>query len=132
MTTLGAFNTQLKNLSDNLCELFPQDPDIKNTNNAIHFMVKNNASKLRSVFDEYIPKYKEQIMNKDELFLLECDFVSNDLSQQDVDNSYANIIMNNLKKYWKDMNEESKDNVWKYLQVLIILNDKYKMEKKSF
>ena len=39
---------------------------------------------------------------------------------------YANKIMTNLKKYWCQINDESKNNIWKYLQVLLVLNTKCK------
>ena len=67
-------------------------------------------------------------MNQDENFLLNNDFINNTVNNDNVD--YAISIMNNLKKYWNDMDNESKDNIWKYFKVLVILNTKCIEESK--
>ena len=36
------------------------------------------------------------------------------------------MLIVKLKQYWNDMNENSKKNVWKYLKVLLLLNEKMK------
>ena len=126
MSALTAFTTQLSNLSNNLVELYPNDPDLQFTKTSISLLKSTNPRKLQQMFHKYLPQYKEQIMNKNESFLKEHDFVSDtDAAQNSKDTQdYANSIMTNLKKYWNDIDEESKDNIWKYLQVLIKLDEK--------
>ena len=123
MSVLSAFTTQLTNLSNNLSDLYPNDADLQFSKTTINLLKSTNPRQLQRIFNSYIPKYKEQIMSKNETFLIKCDFVSNDLDK-DSQSDYANSIMNNLKKYWSIMDEESKENIWKYLQVLLVLNDK--------
>lgn len=126
MSLLGSFNQQLLNLSTNLSKLYPEDPDLEFTNNSISILKKTNPRKLQQMFDHYVGKYKEQIINKDASFFLLKDFIKDDLNlelnESNVD--YAESIIYNLKKYWNDIDNESKENIWKYLQVLIILNEK--------
>jgi len=126
MSLLGSFNQQLLNLSTNLSKLYPEDPDLEFTNNSISILKKTNPRKVQQMVDHYVGKYKEQIINKDASFFLLKDFIKDDLNlelnESNVD--YAESIIYNLKKYWNDIDNESKENIWKYLQVLIILNEK--------
>ena len=55
-------------------------------------------------------------------FFIKRDFVKDDFNQVS-DSDYANKIMANLKKYWSSIDLESKENIWKYLQVLLVLYD---------
>ena len=56
------------------------------------------------------------------IFFINYDFVENNKNTIGNNTSYAESIMYNLKKYWKNMDSESKDNIWKYLKVLVVLN----------
>tara|TARA_B100001094_G_C18038141_1_gene723643 strand:+ start:640 stop:1026 length:387 start_codon:yes stop_codon:yes gene_type:complete len=122
MSTLSAFNTQLTNLSNNLCESYPNDPDLQFSSTTINLLKSTNPRKLQEIFNQYIYIYKDEIMSQNENFLLNNDFINNNVNNDKVD--YAKSIMNNLKKYWNDMDKESKDNIWKYFKVLVILNKK--------
>ena len=125
MSILTAFTTQLLNLTSNLCEMYPNDPDLNFTHGSVEFMKKNNPRKLQKIFDQHVSKYAAQILKKDEQFLLTTDFLQGERTKNEKkDVEYAESIMNNLRKYWSTMDEESKMNLWKYLQVLILLNTK--------
>ena len=122
MSFLTAFNKQLCNLVNNLSDMFPTDPDLQFSKNTVAFLKKNNPRKLQKIFSEYVAIYEDQIKEEDDKFFLTKDFIKEDL---DFDSShYSNDIMKNLKKYWHLMDTESKQNIWKYLKVLVILNDK--------
>lgn len=122
MSFLTAFNKQLCNLVNNLSDMFPTDPDLQFSKNTVAFLKKNNPRKLQKIFSEYVAIYKDQIKEEDDKFFLTKDFIKEDLDFDS--NHYSNDIMKNLKKYWHLMDTESKQNIWKYLKVLIILNDK--------
>jgi len=125
MSILSAFNEQLFNLSKNLSELYSNDPDLELSKNTILILKNNNPRKLQVAFNTYIYKFKKCIMDKDETFLLNNNFIKDNI-ENNIDNNidYAEKIMNNLKKYWIYMDENSKENIWKYFQVLIVLNEK--------
>jgi hypothetical protein len=124
MSILSAFNQQLLNLSVNLSELFPDDPDIEFTKNSISLIKRTNPRKLQEIFKYYVSRYKTQILNKEAEFFLERDIINQDLNLDNSQVDYAHNIMINLKKNWSAMDSESKENVWKYLQVLVVLSDK--------
>uniref|UniRef100_A0A6C0IYD0 Uncharacterized protein n=1 Tax=viral metagenome TaxID=1070528 RepID=A0A6C0IYD0_9ZZZZ len=124
MSVLNAFTTQLSNLSQNLCKMFPNDSSLQLTNMSISLLKKNNPRQLNDLFNRYIPKYKAQILNKDSNFFIERnteDYLDENNEVENIEN-IENIILN-LKKYWNSMDNESQENIWKYLQVLIVLND---------
>ena len=82
-----------------------------------------DSNKNIEMFTLYVYKYRDKIMAKNEKLLLETDFVSEN-SNKDKDSS-AFDIMAKLKAKWQSLNNEEKDNIWKYLQVLIKLTDKH-------
>ena len=122
MSILTAFNKQLYNLVNNLSDMFPEDPDLQFSKNTVSFLKKSNPRKLQKIFSEYVAIYKNQINTEDDDFFLTKNFISEDLDFDS--NHYSNDIMKNLKKYWHLIDTESRKNIWKYLKVLIILNDK--------
>ena len=77
MSILSAFNNQLINLSNNLMEMYPDDPDISFSNGAIQALKKTNPRKLHELFKEHILKYEPQILSEDNDFFLNYDFVEN-------------------------------------------------------
>lgn len=126
MSYLTAFNNQITNLVNNLSDMFPEDYDLEFTKNSVSFLKKNNPRKLQTVFSSYIAVYTNEINNENENFFLKKDFIKDDLKYDRNDDSgdYSYEIMKNLKKYWTIIDDESKKNIWKYLKVLIILNEK--------
>tara|TARA_B100001093_G_C26847549_1_gene1023584 strand:- start:108 stop:506 length:399 start_codon:yes stop_codon:yes gene_type:complete len=117
------FNTQLINLTEALTNRFNEDADLKLALTGIKTLKANNSNKNIEMFTLYVYKYREKIMEKNEKLLLETDFVSENLNK-DKDSS-AFDIMAKLKTKWQSLNNDEKDNIWKYLQVLIKLTDKH-------
>lgn len=124
MSLLSAFNIQLVNLSDNLCEMYPTDTDIHFTNSSIHLLKKSNPRQLYTLCNKYIKIYHKKILDKDDDFFLNNNFDKHYQEKANEDVKNIENIINNLKKYWKDMDKDSKENIWKYLQVLVVLNDR--------
>lgn len=120
---VNTFNTQLINLAEALSDRFKDDGDLKLALTGIKTLKANNSNKNIEMFTLYVYKYRDKIMEKNEKLLLETDFVSENLDQDD-DNS-AFDIMSKLKSKWQSLNDEEKNNIWKYLQVLIKLTDKH-------
>tara|TARA_A100001015_G_C14555797_1_gene543318 strand:+ start:88 stop:462 length:375 start_codon:yes stop_codon:yes gene_type:complete len=122
MSVLTAFTTQLQNLSQNLSEMYPNDPDLQLSKNTVSLMKKTNPRKLQFIFNKYVKQYEPHIMNKNDEFLLKANLLEGVNTGGNTE--YAEAIINNLRKYWSVMDDESKENIWKYLKVLMILNNK--------
>ena len=124
MTTslLTAFTTQLINFCDELILLFPEDNDFKVFKNGILLLKKTNPRQIIKLFHGYVKEYYGQILNKEESFFLENDY---DSLINEIDSKSDNIIMTigKLKQYWGDLSENNKESIWKYLHVLINLNE---------
>lgn len=123
MSSVKAFNNQLVNFTKNLSVRFPDNTNFKLGLTTIETMANYNPKKNIDMFVLYVYLYKEMIMNKDEVKLLETDYVEkHKLDNEDPD---AFNIMKSLKSCWSELNSTEKDNLWKYLQVLIKLSEKY-------
>lgn len=123
MSHLSAFCTQLVNLITNLKELYPNDKDIAVSLTTVSLLKSTNPRQLLNIFTTYVLKYEKSILEKDEKFFLDTNFIE-DCKVDKEDVNYADTVMNNLKKYWNEMDKESKENIWKYFQVLILLSKK--------
>ena len=101
-----------------LKEMYPEDTDFPMFVMSIRLTRTANPSILPKYISELAGVYEEQIMKKDENFFLE-----NEYSEY---SSYVNMdIFGKLKKYFSNMSQESKDNVWKYCQNIMRLSKAY-------
>lgn len=120
---VNTFNLQLINLATVLSKRFEDDNDLKLAVTGIQTLKKANSNKNIEMFTLYVYKYREKIMTKNEEMLLDTNFVNDNLS--DTSDTGAFDIMSKLKAKWMSLAAEEKENIWKYLQVLIKLTDKH-------
>ena len=83
---------------------------------------KANARAIIELFQTHIYKYKDKILTKDESF-----FIDNNYSELTGGGSSSKIlaIVHKLKQYWNCMSDNTKDSIWKYFNVFIVLCDRY-------
>tara|TARA_Y100000389_G_C17325816_1_gene445497 strand:- start:370 stop:765 length:396 start_codon:yes stop_codon:yes gene_type:complete len=120
---VNTFNLQLINLATVLSKRFENDDDLKLAVTGIQTLKKANSNKNIEMFTMYVYKYREKIMNKNEELLLDTNFIGENSNTNN--DSSAFDIMSKLKDKWKTLESDEKDNIWKYLQVLIKLTDKH-------
>ena len=113
---LKIFITQLQNFIDDLILLYPSDNDFKVFKNGIGLLNRTNPRKIVTLFREYIDRYEERIMSRDETFFLQNDYSEIEKTENILES------MNKLKNYWKDLNDSNKEKVWKYFELLIKLS----------
>ena len=120
MSNLTAFNTQLINFFNELIELYPGDNDLRFGKNSCELLKKTNPRKTLDMFKENILPYEDNIMKRDE------NFFKNDLDySKALDNdSKSLLIVQNLKKYWDQLDDKNKGNIWLYFQVLTKISKK--------
>ena len=121
MTTLGIFCKQLMCLGNTLSKRFPENKEIKLACTGISQLNNMNKKKLLEFFMTYAYKYKEQVEKKDEKFLLNYRY--SEFVENNGDDTYD--IINTLKNHWSELDNDEKEAIWKYLQVLMVLADKY-------
>jgi len=104
---------------ERLVKKYPDNTIIKRFKTQISVV---NDTLLINVFNEIISKYRRQIFDRDDEFFLEQSF-----SEYSVDGIDFEKMVRGIKDLWihPDTNEKTKDSIWQYLKLLLILSDKY-------
>lgn len=119
------FNTTFELFVKLLIEWFPNDSDFKLLKNSYNLLILCNKTTPYTLFakglsDEYI----KHIQSHNEEF-----FVNHTYDDVIKDSELATEetlfdIMNKLKNYWTQLNNEQKTLVWKHLDAFVIIHQK--------
>lgn len=105
------FGSFLKELS----EMYPDDSDFPLFMTTLKMLRVTNPSMLVKYINETASPFESQILNRDEKFFLDHNY-----------EEYKDVvdinIFSKLKEYVKNMNEQSKNSVWKYIQNIVRLS----------
>jgi hypothetical protein len=134
--TIELFVKQLKSFAEVLRDRFPDESFFKKGVTAITAMKTLSPEKCMKLFIANSYKYREHVMAKNEYALLNHDYTEGILeiakeTSEDITTERSIELIGTLKEYWCDLDSEEKENMWKYLQVLMVLADKYLQEKMS-
>jgi hypothetical protein len=120
MSALSAFNTQLLNFFEELCNTFQEEKDIKMATEAIRGAKKINPRLILDLFIEHV--YNElstAIANRDVVLIRQ-------VAQQKISTQFNEMIsaLAIFDKHWDTMGPQNQEVIWKYLKVLGILSEK--------
>lgn len=116
MDVVDLFNTKLKEF---LKDVIPLCPDLEDARKALNLALAVDRTIALTFFNQYVAqKYTHQISNKDEAFFLTKSY-DNENIKMDFD------FIEKLKEIWSILNDNNKDAIWRYMQVLLLLNSKY-------
>ena len=120
MSALSAFNTQLLNFFEELCNTFPEEKDIKMATEAIKGAKKINTRLILDLFVEHV--YNElstAIANRDVVLIRQ-------VAQQKISTQFNEMIsaLAIFDKHWDTMGSQNQEVIWKYLKVLGVLSEK--------
>jgi len=118
---INSFNNQLKMFAKVLNNRFPKDADLKLFQTCVSTLIKCNASKCIELYIFYVYPYKDKIESKHEDFMINADFTK----ENDLYTEWNFNVMVHLKKCWGYLDDNEKQNIWKYLNILITLSEKY-------
>lgn len=119
MDYLEKFNNTFNEFIDDLIVLFPKDADLRMYKNMLLAALCVNDKVLIGVFKESVVEtYGTQLLAKDETFFLNHDY------SEFTSNEEYNAIINKIRLYWTNMNDDNKNIIWKYFKVLILLSKK--------
>ena len=129
MSNLKKFNNVISDLISELCELYPNERDIKIFREKFNMITKVNNQMVLRGFLLHVYPHKQNIMNEDEKF-----FLSNATTMvKDASDNNDNVSLTqalNMKKLWENnMTTETKSAMWKYFKVLIILSERIVAER---
>jgi len=114
---IDTFFNQFTDFLKQLENMYPDDTDFPVFITTLELLKSTNPILVvKFVKENIVDLYKDKILNKDESFFLDQDYTK----RGDVD---LNIV-HKLKKYVKDMSSNSKDVVWKYIELLMKLTIK--------
>tara|TARA_B100000900_G_scaffold416191_1_gene449890 strand:- start:10639 stop:11055 length:417 start_codon:yes stop_codon:yes gene_type:complete len=124
------FNDTLSNFIKDLINVFPNDNDFKLFKTSSNIVKMANYKKPLELFNLGLnDEFKKNIREKNEDFFLNNDYSdvlnNEDLQKEgDVNNDINNQLILKLKNYWKELDDENKETVWKYFTILLKLCDK--------
>lgn len=122
MSLLSAFNTQLVNFFDELCNTFPEEKDIKMATEAIKGAKKINPRLLLDLFIEHVYKECSASIYERNIQLFRYLAQKKVTSQFNEMTSYLALF----DKHWDTMGEKNQEVMWQYMKVLCLLSEKAK------
>jgi hypothetical protein len=120
MSALTAFNTQLLNFFEELCNTFPEEKDIKMATEAIKGAKKINPRLILDLFTEHV--YNDlgaAVAKRDVMHIRQ-------VAQQKISTQFNEMIsaLAIFDKHWDSMGSKNQEVIWQYLKVLCILCEK--------
>lgn len=120
MSALSAFNTQLLNFFEELCNTFPEERDIKMATEAIKGARKINPRLVLDLFTDHV--YNDlapAVLKRDVVHIRK-------IAQQKLSTQFNEMIsaLAIFDKHWDSMGVANQESIWQYLKVLCILSEK--------
>ena len=112
------FNDTLETFLKDLASTFDYIPELKKIKSAVTLARNLNQKTPSTIFKKYVEgMYRQQILSKDEAFFLQQ-------QQYGFDTNNWVTFVQLIKGIWRDLDEENKEVIWKYMHTLIALSDK--------
>jgi hypothetical protein len=120
MSALSAFNTQLLNFFEELCNTFPEERDIKMATEAIKGAKKINPRLVLDLFTDHV--YNDlapAVLKRDVVHIRQ-------VAQQKISTQFNEMIsaLAIFDKHWDSMGTANQEIIWQYLKVLCVLSEK--------
>lgn len=105
------FNNNAKEFMNNMINMFPHEVSLKTYFLLFQAKEAMDPKSPCIMFMENLEPFGEQIMTKNEKFFKDDQYVN---KAESISGKMG------LIKYWESLNEETKDNIWKYVQILYV------------
>ena len=117
---LERFNRTFEEFVDDLISVFPNDAEFRMVKMAIMGVQMAAPNMLHDSFRERVVEaFGEKILAKDEGFFLDADYTDHTADVED-----AERIVNKVKHMYRQMKEDDREVVWKYMRLLVMLSNK--------
>jgi hypothetical protein len=114
---VSIFNKKLMDFIKEIIEIYPNNKDFKSMRTQIRMVISSSENLPITNFKKHVThKYKDNIISKDEDFFLNLDLTGTPF-----------VSFNYLKDLWKNMSENTKNAMWKHIELLTKLSEKYKL-----
>ena len=122
------FNNKLTEFLKELVQTFPSDTDFKLFQASVRVLKLADEKKPLELFNSGLTdEYKENIRNKNEEFFLNNDYsdvLNNEHLKKHNDNDINDKLINKLKDYWKELDDNNREIVWQYFTILLKICDR--------
>ena len=119
---LQVFNDQFMNMVKDLAKVYPADADFRSFPTAIRGLLLANDKLVVNIFhNTVVGRYRDEIMKRDDAFFLTKSY--EEYAQPGSAEAAADIV-SKLKGCWHSLNGDNREIIWKYLHLLIALDDK--------
>ena len=121
-----SFNNKLDEFLNDLITTFSEIKDFRTLKTSIVFAKSINIKLPQQIFNDFVvAKYGDQIRDRNEQFFLNHDYseVVSSFAMTGIDSASLDII-GKLKSIWQELSDCNKDVIWKYLSVLLVLNNR--------
>lgn len=115
------FNEKAIEFFSDLTSTFPEITEFKRLKTGLTMMSNLEQKSPERIFRQYVlNKFKEQILKKDEAFFLN----HTDYEIHSNKKEYWTDFMNQIKSIWSTLDDSTKEVIWKYFHILLVLSDK--------
>lgn len=115
--------------------LYPTDSYFVKANTFLDLGISANPRMCHELFVQHIMKFKDDILAQDDKVFMEyCedkgkrDELAEEqkdlMKQYNVKMDVVDTIMERCGMYWKQLEDEQRETIWKYLKVLIVLAER--------
>jgi hypothetical protein len=122
--------TFLELLAD-LITVFPDDGDFHLYHVTSTTAFAMDPDFLYHVFKKNVSKYADQILARDENFMIQLDIESQLQTSADRVKEYLIYVIMKLRHTFRSLDEESKDVIWKYWRTMILIYRRIEAEKED-
>ena len=127
MSNIKKFNLTVNNLLDDLISVFSDYKYLIVFKEKFNMLTKYNPRKPIEYFKNTVYSFNDEIKNKNADFFLKKDY-KNDITVIEENKEWALDQVLNLKTLWIKLNDENKDIIWTYFNILIKLTElEYKL-----
>lgn len=133
---------QICNLISTVSNRFPENKKLSLANTALHTLKQHNSRKLAEFYitQIYLKKnnssitFTQLVKDRNIEFFLQEDLLSEDGKEiahrlkLGKDINEITVFVETLKTHWKELNEEERNAVWTYFDVLNLLTERYMKE----
>ena len=117
---VSCFNSKFDEFINDLKTLYPEDKDFKMLKNSFNLLKMANESKPLELFIKYGASFEQHVKSKNENFFLEHTY-DNVIKEE---SNFTDELIKKLKSYWKDLNDDNKEIIWKYLTLFFTIKNK--------
>lgn len=121
---LERLNITLFELISDLVRVFPEDGDFRIYLLASKTALAIDETFLYSVLTKKVMIYEDQILKKDESFLLNFDIEKQVETSSQKTKEHVVSVIGKLRRVWTQVSPENREVIWKYFRTMVLLHQK--------